>query len=741
MGHLPHIITDLALILAVAGIITLIFKKIKQPIVLGYVLSGVLVGPHMPLFPTVIDQAGIQTWSEIGVIFLLFSLGLEFSFKKLAKVGGSASITALVEIILMILIGYIVGKTLGWSFMDCVFLGAILSMSSTTIIIRAFDEVGAKTKKFASLVFGILIVEDLIAILLLVLLSTIAVSQQFSGGELILQMGKLAFFLVLWFLAGIFFVPTFLKRTGKLLNDETLLIIAIGLCLMMVMIAVKVGFSAALGAFIMGSILAETVMAERIEHLVKSVKDLFAAVFFVSVGTMIDPKVIVTDALPIMVITLVTIFGKFFTSLLGALLSGQSLKHAVQAGMSLAQIGEFSFIIASLGISLKVTSDFLYPIAIAASAVTTFTTPYLIQASGPFYKFLEKLLPQKWVNNLNRYSSGTQQISAFSDWKRLLRAYILNAIIHSVILISIIALSRNYLDPFILRYFGADVNVTMVSVIIALVLMTPFIWALAIRRIEREAYSNLWLNRKINRGPLIALELVRIGIATVHVGFFLNTFFSGAVAFVVAISAMVLAIIIFRNKLQAFYDRIEKRFLYNLNERETQKSSRTAIVPWDAHLAEFQVLPESVLVGRKLKDIALREHYGVNVALIERGTRTIVTPGQNEKLYPGDNIAVIGTDEQLTRLKPLLEQTSGTTDQNGQVDITLTNVTIGNHSRVCGRTIGGTGIRERAQAIIVGVERNGERILNPDSTFRFDAGDIVWIVGNKEKIRSFLNRG
>lgn len=741
MGHLPHIITDLALILAVAGIITLIFKKIKQPVVLGYILSGVLVGPHMPLFPTVIDQAGIKTWSEIGVIFLLFSLGLEFSFKKLAKVGGSASITALVEIVLMILVGYIVGKSLGWSFMDCIFLGAILSMSSTTIIIRAFDEVGAKTKKFASLVFGILVVEDLVAILLLVLLSTIAVSQQFAGGELILQMGKLVFFLVLWFLAGIFFVPTFLKRTGKLLNDETLLIIAIGLCLTMVMIAVKVGFSAALGAFIMGSILAETVMAERIEHLVKSVKDLFAAVFFVSVGTMIDPKVIVTYAFPIMVITLVTIFGKFFTSLLGALLSGQSLKHAVQAGMSLAQIGEFSFIIASLGVSLKVTSDFLYPIAIAASAVTTFTTPYLIQASGSFYKHLEKLLPQKWVNNLNRYSSGTQQISAFSDWKRLLRAYILNAIVHSVILISIIALSKNYLDPFILRYFGADVNVTLISVIIGLVLMTPFIWALAIRRIEREAYSNLWLNRKINRGPLIALELVRIGIATVHVGFFLNIFFSGAVAFVVAISAMILAIIIFRNKLQAFYDRIEKRFLYNLNERETQRSSRTPIVPWDAHLAEFQVPPESILVGRKLKDIALREHYGVNVALIERGTRTIVTPGQNEKLYPGDNIAIIGTDEQLTRLKPLLEQTSAATDQNGQVDITLTNVTIGNHSRVCGRTIGGTGIRERAQAIIVGVERNGERILNPDSAFRFNAGDIVWIVGNKEKIRSFLNPG
>src|SRR5688572_21454309 len=377
MAHLPTIITELGLILAVAGVTTLIFKKIKQPVVLGYILAGLLVGSHTPLFPTVADEEGVKTLSEIGVIFLLFSLGLEFSFKKLLKVGGSASITALVEIFLMIGVGYVVGYMLGWSFMDCIFLGAILSMSSTTIIFKAFDELGAKTKKFAGLVFGILIVEDLVAILLLVLLSTIAVSQQFEGGELLMQILKLGFLLVLWFLGGIFFVPTFLKRATKLLNDETLLIVSIALCLLMVMLAVAVGFSAALGAFIMGSILAETTQAERIEHLIKSVKDLFAAVFFVSVGTMIDPLLILDYAVPILVVSLVTLVGKFTTSALGALLSGQSLKNAVQTGMSLGQIGEFSFIIASLGVSLKVTSDFLYPIAVAASAVTTFTTPYL----------------------------------------------------------------------------------------------------------------------------------------------------------------------------------------------------------------------------------------------------------------------------------------------------------------------------------------------------------------------------
>src|SRR5688572_29579028 len=445
MPHLPHFIVDLALILAVAGVTTLIFRKIKQPVVLGYIIAGFLVGPHFALIPTVVDAEGVTLWSELGVIFLLLFLGLEFSFKKLMHVGGAASVTAIVGIAFMLGLGFLTGQLIGWTLMDSIFLGAILSISSTTIIIRAFDEVGVRTKKFATLVLGILIVEDVVAILLLVLLSTLAVSQQFAGSELMMQMLKLMFFLIIWFLAGIFFVPTFLKRTRNLMNDETMLIVCVGMCLLMVMLAVEVGFSAALGAFIMGSILAETTQAERIESLIKSVKDLFAAIFFVSVGMMIDPNVLVDYALPLLIITLLTIFGKFFATALGALLSGQSLKHSVQAGMSLAQIGEFSFIIASLGVSLNVTSAFLYPIAVAASAVTTFTTPFLIRQSGPFYSMLESKLPARWVKNLNRYSSGTQQLSAFSDWKVLLHAYLVNLAAHSVVILAIILFSQEFL--------------------------------------------------------------------------------------------------------------------------------------------------------------------------------------------------------------------------------------------------------------------------------------------------------
>ena len=739
MPQLPHIITDLGLILAVAAITTLLFKRIKQPVVLGYIIAGVLVGLHTPLLPTVVDEEGVKTLSEIGVIFLLFSLGLEFSFKKLMKVGGSASITALVEIVLMIVTGYLVGKLLGWSTMDCIFLGAILSMSSTTIIIRAFDEVGAKTKKFAQLVFGILIVEDLVAILLLVLLSTLAISNQFAGGELLMQMLKFGFFLVLWFLGGIFFVPTFLKWTAKLLNDETLLVFCIGLCLVMVMLAVEVGFSAALGAFIMGSILAETTQAQRIENLIKTVKNLFAAVFFVSVGTMVEPQILLEYFVPIMIVILVTIVGKFFATSLGALLSGQSLKHSVQAGMSLAQIGEFSFIIASLGVSLKVTSDFLYPIAVAASAFTTFTTPYLIKLSGPAYKGLEKILPERWISILNRYSSGTQQLSGFSDWKKLLRSYTLNLIVHSVILIAIILLSENYLSPLIQKRIDDDLNAaSIITVIIILILMAPFIWALAIRRIQREAYSHLWLNRKLNRGPLIALELVRIGVAIFHVGFLLSIFFSTAVGITIAIMVMIVAIVIFRKKLQLFYDRLEQRFLYNLNEREFRRPTRPAIVPWDAHLAEFQVLPESDLIGKALRELALREKFGINVALIERGKKTIITPGRDEKLFPGDVISVIGTDDQLGKLKVVLEQTTVGDRDPSPVQIKLKNLTIGDNSLLRNKTIRESRIRETVNALVVGIERNGERILNPESTFRFESGDIVWVVGDTEQIEKFL---
>lgn len=739
MIHLPVLITDLGLILAAAGITTLLFKKIKQPLVLGYILAGLLVGPHIDFIPTVTDNESVTIWAEIGVIFLLFSLGLEFSFKKLVKVGGSASITAIVEVVFMLLIGFIAGKAMGWSTMDSIFLGGILSVSSTTIIIRAFEELGVKHKKFAGLVFGVLIVEDLVAILLLVLLSTLAVSQQFAGAEMLVSILKLCFFLILWFIGGIFLVPTFLKATKKLMNDETMLIVSIALCLIMVLLAVKVGFSPALGAFIMGSILAETTQAERIEHLTKSVKDLFAAIFFVSVGMMINPSILVDYAMPILVITLATILGKFLSSGLGALVSGQPLKTSVQTGLSLAQIGEFSFIIATLGLTLKVTSDFLYPIAVAVSAITTFTTPYLIKASEPFYYFLERNLPKKWVEGLNRYSSSTAGITTLSDWKVLLKSYTFNTIIHSVILISIAVLGSKYLQPFITGIIPGN-NGIVLSLVLTLIIMTPFLWALAIRRIEKKAYSHLWLNKKYTRGPLVALETLRISLAIFFVCFLIFQFYNNWLAIAIAVALIVIGMFIFSRKLQSFYNRLESRFLLNLNAREAQ-NAQPEILPWDTHLAELVVAPESKLVGQTLMELSIREKYGVNIALIERGKIMIPTPGRDERLYPNDKVMVIGTDNQLAMIQELFQGSVDETAEEASFpkkDMTLQKVVVNTNSPIYGQSIRSSGIRETTQGLVVGIERQGERILNPDSNMVFQNEDIVWIVGNNKKVPELL---
>ena len=365
MSEIAPLISDLAVILIAAGIITLVFKWLKQPVVLGYIVAGIIAGPAVPYIPTVSDPANIKIWADIGVIFLLFAMGLEFSFKKLMTVGGTAVIASITIVSGMMFLGYAAGNALGFSHISSIFLGGMLSMSSTAIVFKAFDDMGLRGQKFTGVVLGVLVVEDLVAVVLMVLLSTLAVSQQVEGMEMLKSILKLGAFLIFWSLLGIYLIPSFLKKVKPFLNDETLLIIALGFCLGMVMIATKAGFSSALGAFVMGSLLAETIEAEKIEKLVKPVKDLFAAIFFVSVGMMIQPDLLIEYLIPICILTILVIVGQVFFGSLGILLSGQSLKIALQSGFSLTQVGEFAFIIASLGVSLKVTDDYLYPVIVA----------------------------------------------------------------------------------------------------------------------------------------------------------------------------------------------------------------------------------------------------------------------------------------------------------------------------------------------------------------------------------------
>lgn len=738
--HIPALITDLALILAAAAVTTLIFKKLRQPLVLGYIVAGLLVGPHVSLIPTVSDEANIQTWSEIGVIFLLFSLGLEFSFKKLIKVGGAASITAVIEVAIMLLLGYAAGKLLGWSTMDSIFLGGILSVSSTTIIIRAFEELGVKGQQFAGLVFGILVVEDLVAIVLLVLLSTLAASRQFAGMEMLGSVVKLLFFLIIWFVAGIFFLPTLLKRTRKLMNEETLLVTSIGLCLVMVVLATEAGFSPALGAFVMGSILAETTQAEKIEHLVKPVKELFGAVFFVSVGMLIEPAMILRYAGPVAIITVITIAGKLLSTTIGALIAGQPLKPAVQAGMSLAQIGEFSFIIATLGLTLKVTSDFLYPVAVAVSAVTTFTTPYLIKLSAPAYVRIAAMLPHRWRTTLNRYSAATQTIAVVSNWKQLLRSYFMNIVLFSVIVIAIALLAAYYVLPMITDAQEDENWVRIVTALVTLVILSPFLWALAFRGISNQASANIWRQKKY-RGPLLLLRFLRMGLAVFLVGFFVNQFFSIAVALMVTVGILVL-LLVFHRRLQSFYIKIEERFFSNFNERETRVGSinKQVLAPWDAHLAVINIQPTSPAIGKTLLELAIRERFGANIALIKRGKQQYAAPGKDERLYPGDVVTVIGTDEQISQLNRFLEEEDSSIEEKLMPahDIVLRRYMVKKGTPLCNKSIREAGIREQSQGMILGIERGGQRILNPESTTVLQEGDIIWVAGGDKKLSAFF---
>ena len=732
--HLQPLISDLGLILMTAAVAVLLFKKIKQPLVLGYLIAGFLAGNHFDFFPSIKDIKSVEVWAEIGVIFLLFSLGLEFSFKKLMKVGGTASITAITQILSMIVIGYLVGQWIGWKPMDSIFLGVILSISSTTIILKTFDELGVKTQKFAGIVIGSLIVQDIVAILMMVLLSTIAVSQQFSGSELLLSVFKLLFFLTIWFVGGIFFIPTLLKKAKNILTDEMLLIISLALCLMMVILAANVGFSPALGAFIMGSIIAETTQAEHIEHLVKPVKDLFGAVFFVSVGMLINPETLYEYAFPVAILTFVVILGQSISSTIGALLSGQPLKQSVQTGMSLSQIGEFSFIIATLGMTLNVTSDFLYPIVVAVSAVTTFTTPFMVKFATPFSEYLEKKLPRKWIKKIERYSANAQSIKLVSNWQIVVRAFLTQVIIHSVIIVAVILLSSKFILPLVQKsQFG-----NIFGALITLVIISPFLWALSLRRVAVKEVAILREERKY-RGPILMMILLRMVLTLFYIGFLLNIFFSPIIAFIALIAAVVVYFV-FPKKLNAQYQKIEDHFLKNLNAREIKKAirSRSDLTPWDGHMTTFDIAPTSNIAGKTLEELRIREQLGINIAFIKRGEIMINIPNKNERLFPGDEICIIGTDNQVKEFKSYLHQNEiEIPEKVTDTDIILKQLEL-KEEEFIGKNIRDSQLREKTNGLIVGIERSGKRILNPESSMILEKNDILWVVGSKKLLTTFF---
>lgn len=738
MIHLPALIQDLGFILIVAAIVTLLCKRLNQPVVLGYLIAGFLVGPHVPIVPTVTDTESIKVWAEIGVIFLLFGLGLEFSFKKLAQVGKSASITGLFEIIFMLGAGYFVGKILGWSTMDSLFLGGILSISSTTIIVRAFDELGMKGRNFASLVFGVLIVEDLVAILLLVLLSSVAVTQTLAGGELISSSLRLVFFMALWFILGIYLLPVFLRKIHRFLSDETMLIVSIGLCLLMVMIATQAGFSPALGAFVMGSLLAETRDGHRIEHLLIPVRDLFAAVFFVSVGMMIDPAILSQYFGIIVLMTVVTIVGKLLSTTAGALISGRSLKNSIQAGMSLAQIGEFSFIIATLGVSLKVTSDFLYPIAVAVSAVTTFTTPYLIKYADPFYNWVEKKLPENLKDRLTRFEQAMNTDTGDHVLLLLWNEYGMKILLNSVVVVAIAIASGQWLLPFLdtnlIDHAWANIAVCLLT----LGLCGPFLWAIVVAPPQHaNTYSPKILAQL--KGLQFGLSVIRLLIGVLLLVFIISQFASIPTLAAVVILALSIVGLYFSRLSEPLYQAVEKRFIANLSDKEKDElekmPTRPELAPWNAALSEFVVSSHSPLIAQPLEKVGIKEKYGVIITMIQRAEERILAPSRSDILLPFDRIYALGTEEQLLHLKKDIEMKLPVPEAHRVPEtFGLSSLILSADSQYVGKSIRDCGLREAAHGLIVGIERDKERLLNPDSSLILQASDLVWIVGNLKRI-------
>ena len=748
MSHLATLINDLALILICAGVMTLLFKKLKQPLVLGYVVAGFLASPHMPYTPSVMDTANIQTWADIGVIFLLFALGLEFSFKKIVKVGGAAIIAACTIIFCMILLGITVGTGFGWQRMDSIFLGGMIAMSSTTIIYKAFDDLGMRKKQFTGLVLSVLILEDILAIVLMVMLSTMAVRHNFEGSEMLESIGKLLFFLILWFVVGIYLIPELLKRCRKLMSEETLLIVSLGLCFGMVVMAARTGFSAAFGAFIMGSILAETVEAESIERLVKPVKDLFGAVFFVSVGMMVDPAMIVEYALPIIVITLAVILGQSLFGTLGVLLAGQPLKTAMQCGFSLTQIGEFAFIIASLGVSLHVTSDFLYPIVVAVSVITTFLTPYMIRFAEPASNFVDTHLPVKWKNFLLHYSSGSQTMNHESLWKKFILALTRITIVYSIVSIAVVALAFRFLVPLFLEHIPGIWGRLLAAVVIIL-FISPFLRAIMIKKNHSAEFVTLWNDSRGNRAPLVATIVIRILIAVSFVMFVIAGLFKVSVGLLLGVAVLLVTMMILSRQLKKQSIMIERKFFQNLRYRDMraeymgEKKPEYAgrLLSRDLHLPDFEVPGESAWAGKTLAELNFGKKYGIHVVSILRGRKRINIPGASVRLFPEDKIQVIGTDEELNQFSSEMEKAAILeTDVVEKSEMILRQFRVDAHSIFLGKTMRESGIREQYHCLIVGVERGEETLHAPDPHEPFMEDDVVWIVGENADVYKLVGQ-
>ena len=743
MAQLPDLIKDLALILVVAGTVTLIFKKLRQPLVLGYLVAGFLVSPHMPYTMHVMDESAIRTWADIGVMFLLFSLGLDFSFKKILKMGMSPIIAAMSIIFSMSLLGVGVGHAFDWSRMDSLFLGGMLAMSSTTIIYKAFDEMGLRPQRFAGLVMSVLILEDILAIVMMIMLSSLANGQNPDGEQMLASVLRIGFFLILWFVVGLFIVPSLLRNTRKLMTDETMVIVSIGLCCLMAWISTTVGFSSAFGSFIMGSILAETIEADKIIRLVEPVKNLFGAIFFVSVGMLVDPKIIVEHALPIIILVATVLLGQGIFGSAGFMLSGQPLKTAMRCGFSMAQIGEFAFIIASLGLSLGVISEFLYPVVVAVSVITTFLTPYMIRFAEPCYNSLERHLPKRWIRRLDHF--GSAQVTTAqeqSNWKKLLRKIIVSTLIYTILCTAVTTLMLTFFLPFIrsiLPHWWANA----VCGVATLAVLAPLMRSLIMKHNHGQEFKVLWIENRLNRLPLIFTILVRIVIVAALLFYICNLLTHFASAVVITLALVIIVIMILSRKLKHRAIRLERMFVKNLQSRdiEAQVHGRRRplyegrLLDRSIHISDFEVPPDSAWAGKRLNQLRLSNRFGVHVSSILRGRQRMNIPYGETILFPDDRLQAIGNDEQLHQFgKALKEELVPEDEHIEEREMKLQKLILTDRCPFVGKTLKESGIRSRFNCMVVGIEEGQANLTMINPLHVFKKGDIIWVVGEKASL-------
>ena len=747
MNALPALIKDLALILMVAGIVTLVFKRLKQPLVLGYVVAGFLVSPHMPYVASVVDTADIHTWADIGVMFLLFSLGLDFSFKKILRMGASPIISTVTIIFCMMMLGIITGHLFGWGKMDCIFLGGMLAMSSTTIIYKAFDDLGLRQQQFAGRVMSVLILEDILAIVMMVMLSAIASGNSPNGGQMLESVIKITFFLILWFVVGIFAIPLFLRRMRRQMNNEVLLIVSLGLCCAMAVFSTKVGFSSAFGAFVMGSILAETIEADKIIRLVEPVKNLFGAIFFVSVGMLVDPHILVEYALPILTLVLTILIGQAIFGSLAFMLGGETMKSAMKCGFSMAQIGEFSFIIASLGLSLGVISKFLYPVVVAVSVITTFLTPYMIRLATPAYNQLEKRLPPKWVRSLNHLTMSHPNTTEQNKWKKLLLQLGRITLVYGILAAATITLMFTFVLPFTRKLLpGWELHwyANAITGVLTVLFISPFLRAMVMKKNHSEEFKALWAESNVNRIPLLFTVLVRVIIAVGFIFYICNylTRFSNALMITIGVIAVML--MVFSRWIKKRSIGLERLFILNLRSRDIEAQVHGhkrplyegKLLDRNIHIADFEIPAGSLWMGKTLKQLNLGQKYGIHVSSILRANHRLNIPDGESLIFPGDILQVIGSDDQLTAFQLAIQKEVMEEDYELEKrEMKLRSIIISGSSPFIGKTLQESGIRDQYNCMVVGIEEGKENLSQVKSTYRFQKGDILWIVGEIEDIQ------